>query len=118
MAAISWPDQRQCWSSILKGFSMQRLQGPVESTERSPGRTGIRHREADVVLQGVEEGIVGELVVEFAPTFAGSEIMTCVRQAIGDLSGSISLEALPELAARLAHHRLAAAILEGPVGNG
>ena len=97
---------------------MQRWQGPIESTEQPSGRTGIRRREADVMLQGVEEDIVGELVVEFAPTFAESEIMTCVRQTIGDLSGSVSLEALPELAARLAHHRLAAAILEGPVGNG
>jgi len=34
----------------------------------------------------------------------------CVQQAVADLRGSVGVEALPEMAARLAHHRLQAKV--------
>jgi uncharacterized protein (DUF779 family) len=47
-----------------------------------------------------------ELAAQFAETFSDAQIWTYVQDAINDLRGSVSAEALPEMAARLARHRL------------
>ena len=53
-----------------------------------------------------------DLTLELAPQYAGviteQTVSTYVRTAVDDLRGSANAEALPELASRLAHHRLAA----------
>lgn len=53
--------------------------------------------------------LLEELSVEFSSVFSHPQIASQVRHAIEDLRGSVSTEALPEMAARLAHHRLSAA---------
>jgi hypothetical protein len=52
--------------------------------------------------------IYAELRAEFGASVPQSEIRVCTRDAIMDLRGSISREALPEMAVRLARVRLAA----------
>jgi hypothetical protein len=47
-----------------------------------------------------------ELAAQFAETLSAAQIWTYVQDAINDLRGSVSAEALPEMAARLARHRL------------
>jgi uncharacterized protein (DUF779 family) len=47
-----------------------------------------------------------ELAARFAQTFSDAQIWTYVQDAINDLRGSVSAEALPEMAARLVRHRL------------
>jgi hypothetical protein len=49
-----------------------------------------------------------ELYGEFGGRISGDVIRGCVRAAMTDLHGSISREALPEMAVRLARVRLAA----------
>ena len=60
-----------------------------------------------------ERRVAAALVGELAPRFAGrvscDEVAVCVDQAVTDLRGSVCAEALPEMAARLAHHRLTVA---------
>jgi len=50
------------------------------------------------------------LVRELEPHFAGAlsldQVSACVQQSVADLRGSVCVEALPEMAARLARHRL------------
>ena len=50
------------------------------------------------------------LIRELEPHFAGAltldQVCSCVQQAVADLDGSVCVEALPEMAARLARHRL------------
>jgi uncharacterized protein (DUF779 family) len=53
--------------------------------------------------------LLEELSAEFTPVFSPPQIASQVRHAIEDLRGSVSTEALPEMAARLAHQRLSAA---------
>jgi hypothetical protein len=50
--------------------------------------------------------LLHELAARFAGTFSDGQILTYVQNAINDLRGSVRAEALPEMAARLAHHRL------------
>jgi hypothetical protein len=52
--------------------------------------------------------IYGELYGEFRGVLSDDTIRGCVREAMTDLRGSISREALPEMAVRLARVRLAA----------
>jgi hypothetical protein len=47
-----------------------------------------------------------EFAVQFDGTFSDAQIRDYVHDAINDLRGSVSAEALPEMAARLADHRL------------
>jgi hypothetical protein len=47
-----------------------------------------------------------ELAAQFDGTLSDARIRGYVHDAINDLRGSVSAEALPEMAARLAHHRL------------
>lgn len=57
-----------------------------------------------------QPGLVQRLVRELAPSFAAvyseSLITSYVRRAVNDLRGSVTAESLPEMAMRLAHHRL------------
>ncbi len=52
--------------------------------------------------------ISAELYGEFRGLLSDEAIRGCVREAMTDLRGSISREALPEMAVRLARVRLAA----------
>ena len=52
--------------------------------------------------------ISAELYGEFRGLLSDDTIRGCVREAMTDLRGSISPEALPEMAVRLARVRLAA----------
>ena len=61
--------------------------------------------------------ILNELHDEFADSLPESVIRACARDAIGDLSGSISKEALPEMVTRLARVRLAALIGSAQAGR-
>lgn len=55
---------------------------------------------------GLVENLVRELATQFGRVCPEAIIATYVRRAIDDLRGSVSLESLPEMAARLARHRL------------
>ena len=57
----------------------------------------------------VVKALVGELGATFGAQWGTAAVWTCLQQAISDLRGSVSLDALPEMAARLAHHRLSCA---------
>jgi hypothetical protein len=50
--------------------------------------------------------IVDELARHFTPTLKPKDITACASRAINDLRRSVSAEALPEMAARLAQERL------------
>lgn len=82
-----------------------------------PGR-GIAPVEEATGVEAARTQLSRDLLAEFAPRFAGqfAEVMIAayIREAISDLQGSVSAEALPEMAARLAHHRLCAAIASSP----
>jgi hypothetical protein len=52
--------------------------------------------------------LVDELDQLFAPRIPPGVLARSVERAIHDLSGSVAAEALPEMAARLAQHRLLA----------
>jgi len=54
----------------------------------------------------VTAALVGELAPRFTGEFTSDEVSGCIGRAITDLRGSVSAEALPEMAARLAYHRL------------
>ena len=56
----------------------------------------------------VRSEISAELCGEFRGLLSDEAIRGCVREAMTDLRGSISREALPEMAVRLARVRLAA----------
>jgi hypothetical protein len=56
----------------------------------------------------VRSEISAELYGEFRGLLSDEAIRGCVREAMNDLCGSISREALPEMAVRLARVRLAA----------
>jgi hypothetical protein len=64
---------------------------------------------------GVERRTTRALIREFEPQFAGelpsTRLRAYIREAVDDLRGSVSPEALPEMAARLAHHRMTRAAL-------
>jgi hypothetical protein len=53
--------------------------------------------------------VVKELIWEYSGSLPAETIKACARAAIRDICGSISPEALPEVAVRLAKVRLAAA---------
>jgi hypothetical protein len=61
----------------------------------------------DALAARVSQDLVRELAPQYAGVFTEGTIAIHVRAAVHDLRGSVSAEALPELAARLAHHRLA-----------
>ena len=54
--------------------------------------------------------VTAALIRELEPHFAGAltldQVSACVQQVVADLHGSVCVEALPEMAARLARHRL------------
>jgi len=54
----------------------------------------------------VSAALIRELEARFAGALTGDQVCSCVQQAVADLRGSVCAEALPEMAARLAHHRL------------
>ena len=56
--------------------------------------------------------LIRELEPPFAHTLSHNAVSSCVVQAVADLRGSVCVEALPEMAARLAHYRLQTAIKE------
>lgn len=68
-----------------------------------------------------QSGLVHKLVRELTPTFAAafseSLIATYVRKAVSDLRGSVTADSLPEMAARLAHHRLSVIVMPQPDGT-
>jgi hypothetical protein len=59
-----------------------------------------------MVLTQVAARVSRELYREFSVVFPGPVIAACVRDTLVDLHGSISTEALPEMAAALAKARL------------
>ena len=67
-----------------------------------------RRRETpfEVAAARVARAVARDLDDQFAGAYPLAAILACVRAAIADLRGSVSVEALPEMAARLAHHRL------------
>ena len=54
----------------------------------------------------VTAALVRELAPRFTGKFSSDEVSGYIGRAITDLRGSVSAEALPEMAARLAYHRL------------
>ncbi|MEP7178964.1 MAG: hypothetical protein ABI775_07745 [Pseudonocardiales bacterium] len=50
--------------------------------------------------------LVDELHPRFAQSLGHDVVVAFANAAVRDLRGSVKLEALPEMAARLAHHRL------------
>jgi len=58
----------------------------------------------------VTAALIRELEPHFAGALTGDQMAACVQQAVADLQGSVCDEALPEMASRLAHHRLQAKI--------
>jgi hypothetical protein len=71
------------------------------------GRPGRRSPGSDAIAGELVAGLVDELAAQFLGTYRPDAIWSHVRRAISDLRGSVSREALPEMAVRLAHHRLA-----------
>ena len=65
-------------------------------------------------IADTQRRVTAALIRELEPHFAGAltldQVAACVRDAVADLRGSVSVEALPEMAARLAHYRLRATI--------
>jgi len=61
----------------------------------------------------VTEALTRELEPRFAGTLTLDQVCSGVRDAVADLRGSVCVEALPEMAARLAHYRLQAKLHAG-----
>ena len=64
--------------------------------------------------EGSDRALVAELLVEFAPEFGEAEIAAQVQRAVSDLRGSVSPDAMPEMATRLARHRISAIARSAP----
>ena len=62
-----------------------------------------------VAEQQITQSLVGELSARCGAEYSNITVRVCVRQAVRDLRGSVSLGALPEMAARLAYQRLSVA---------
>jgi hypothetical protein len=58
----------------------------------------------------VNLALIRELEPHFADTLSRDTVSSCVLPAVTDLRGSVCTDALPEMAARLARHRLGSAI--------
>ena len=54
--------------------------------------------------------LIRELESHFAGALTLDQMAACVQQAVADLRGSVCVEALPEMASRLARHRLQAKV--------
>jgi len=54
--------------------------------------------------------LLAELKSAFGPAFTTDQLLRAIEHALLDLRGSVAGEALPEMALRLARHRLAAAV--------
>ena len=69
---------------------------------------------ATTTVVDTQRRVTAALIRELEPHFAGAltldQVAACVRDAVADLRGSVGVEALPEMAARLAHHRLQAKV--------
>jgi hypothetical protein len=79
---------------------------------RSSPRPPTIGRPAD--LTGTVAGIVDELNPMFGGIVAATAITECAARAVQDLLGSICLQALPEMAIRLATVRLQSAAADQP----
>ncbi|HZC69810.1 MAG TPA: hypothetical protein VE442_03860 [Jatrophihabitans sp.] len=77
---------------------------PPPGTYHEPSRRESAFARAEA---RVARELVRDLDNQFAGAYPQEEISMHVRRAIHDLRGSVSAEALPELAVRLARHRLA-----------
>jgi hypothetical protein len=64
------------------------------------------------IRRDVVHVVTRELEREFAGLVSATVMTACVVSALRDLCGSISIEALPEMAARLARVRLTALLDE------
>jgi hypothetical protein len=84
---------------------------PVLDRRSSP-RPSTIGRPAD--LTGTVAGIVEELNPMFSGILAATAITECAARAVQDLLGSICLQALPEMAIRLATVRLQSATADQP----
>ena len=69
---------------------------------------------SDATIERIARDLVRELVPPGDP-YAQGLIWTYVQQAIRDLRGSINVEALPEMAARLVQHRVSGESLTSAV---
>ena len=98
----SWRRLDARWSST----GQQRERGSRQADEYLPVADGdVTFDPVSAWLTGVV--LVSELAARFAGTYAYTVLWTHVRKAIGDLHGSVTADALPEMAARLTSHRLA-----------
>lgn len=73
------------------------------------GRGDDRAPGSPTAAPDVGATVLAELAARFSAVCPPAQIEALVRTAIEDLRGSVSAEALPEMAVRLARHRLCAA---------
>lgn len=66
----------------------------------------IRHLTRDAVATSYLEPVVDELTRAFDGAFAAADVYREAERAVSELSGSISLEALPEMVVRLVWVRM------------
>jgi hypothetical protein len=90
-----------------------RVQHPTLAAWRAPAHEPGQDTAATGIAAAVDSvrtdpgpALLHELAAQFVGTFSDEQIAMYVRNAISDLQGSVSAEALPEMAARLAHYRL------------
>lgn len=67
-------------------------------------------------MRGIDTTLVGEMRRALGGRVSERVIVQYVRAALEDLRGSVSLEALPEMGARLAYYRLTT-LLDGSDGT-
>jgi hypothetical protein len=68
----------------------------------------VMSTDADVAQIDATRVLIGEFVPRLGGILGPTMVAAFVRRAVSDLRGSVSVEALPEMAARLAQHRLVA----------
>lgn len=100
------------WASPDDAETVVAFIRPVVGLDRTE-----RSRRFDSVQERVSHDLTRELAAHYAGVLTEQTISRYVRSAVDDLRGSANAEALPELASRLAHHRLAAVRRSSPVGD-
>ncbi len=89
-------------------YTPSRPHPPLRARDISSKQLGSSetHTRFDPLQARVGQELMRELVPQYIGVFGEQTIATYVREAVDDLRGSARAEALPELAARLAHQRL------------
>jgi hypothetical protein len=75
---------------------------PADRTDRAG-----EHVVVEPAAARVSRELVADLTRQFAGVHPPDIVRAAVRRALQDLRGSVHVEALPEMATRLVHHRLA-----------